>query len=622
MAQPECPYQSQFLTGFLPEMQRYDTDVLIFSNFLRGGTSDDYQLGEANIYNLINFEELDGLVIVPDSIKLTRVADEIKQRIRSRFKGPVVSVDEYNEDFINVSGSSTMDFEFLTDHIINKHGCRDIAFMTGPENHQHSIKRLEGFLNSMKKHGLSVLDSHIFYGDFWYYMGDNFVERLLRTDKKLPQAIMCACDQMAISIRKALEERNIRVPEDVIVTGYDCEGEGITHPHYVTSIPLFSSTVGVNAAREIIGAITGVELSLTVKKPNEEDLVFNTCGCSENKPVLPMQRFYSAYDESLNFDSGFNFMLELTITSKDVVDCLWNIDWFTHYIGDFEDFAICLCEDWENESDPSDVFFRREGYSENMIYALRKQKEEHSVDINRRFPVSRLLPVLDEPREKSVTYFFTPLHFNGRCFGYTALSLGAAARAYNISYSRWMRNVSCALESVRREANIKRLYDVISENETIAGYYDMFSSERFDEYCDKVVSEAQSSGSRMLVISAEILGYDRIRRNKDHLVTRSVVRAAATALDHAISGKSALFRMSPEEFVCIGTTIGKCGELDKLLETARSEFAENIEMLPSVGESALKLRYIIIPPDKGLDYMQLYNMLNRKKHRRTSFLGG
>lgn len=618
MAQPECPFQSHFLQGFIPELHRYDTDLLVFSNFLRGGTTDDYQRGEANIYNLIDFDMLDGIVIVPDSIKLSHAAEDIKQRIRECYKGPVVSVDEENEDFISVIGRCDNDIELLTDHIIEKHNCSDIAFMTGPESHQHSAVRLAGFLRAMKKHGLTVPESHIFYGDFWYYMADEFIDKLISTDKKLPQAIMCACDPMAISIRKALEERNIRVPEDIIVTGYDCEGDGITHPHYVTSIPLAADLVGTNAARAIIAAITQTEISPSVKQPSEQDLVFNTCGCTPNKPVLATQRFFSAYDESLDFNSGFNFMLELTITSSDTVECLWNIDWFTHYIGDFSDFCICLCEDWE--SDITDKSYRRENYTENMIYALIKRKDYHSVDIQRKFPVKQILPALDEERAKPVTYFFTPLHFNGRCFGYTALSFGTSSKAYGMSYSRWVRNVSCALESVRRESNIKRLYSVISENETVASYYDLFSCERFDEYCERIVSEAKQNGRKLLIISEKIDGFENLHK-LNATISKSVVKSAAAVLDHAVSGKSALFRVSRDIFVCVGSIDENAADINKLIADIKADFSSEIKVLTDAEGLSLSIGCMITEPESNLDYVEIYHRINGKKQRRFGFNG-
>lgn len=618
MAQPECPYQSQFLQGFIPELQRYDTDLVVFANFLRGGTTDEYQLGEANIYNLINFDMLDGIVIIPDSIKLTHVAEDIKRRLRECYTGPVVSVEEENEGFISVFGHSAEDIELLTDHVIEKHGCTDIAFMTGTQNHPHAESRLAGFMRSMEKHKLNVPQSHIFYGDFWYYMADEFIEQLLSADKKLPQAIICACDPMAISIRKALEERNIRVPGDVIVVGYDSEGDGITHPHYVTSLPHWSDYVGTNAARAVVSAITGVEISPTVKRANTDDLVFNTCGCTPNKPVLATQRFFSAYDESVDFNSGFNFMLELTITSTDTVDCLWNVDWFTHYIGDFEDFSICLCEDWQNENDMTDKNYRKTGYTDNMIYALTKRRDYHSVDIQRKFPVSCLLPVLDEPREKPVTYFFTPLHFNGRCFGYTALSFGTSAKSYNMSYSRWIRNVSCALESVRREANIRRLYNVISENETIASYYDLFSCERFDEYCERVVTEAKRNERRLLIISARIVNFENIRKF-NAIMSKSVVKAAASALDHAVSGKSTLFRVSHDVFMCVGSIDEKTTDVNKMIADIRADFSAELKVLGEVGEVSLSVGCMVTNPESNIDYIGVYKKINGKKQRKLGF---
>lgn len=47
-------------------------------------------------------------------------------------------------------------------HLIEVHGYKDIAYLTGKKNHPHSIQRLQAFLDCMEEHGLKVSEDRVF----------------------------------------------------------------------------------------------------------------------------------------------------------------------------------------------------------------------------------------------------------------------------------------------------------------------------------------------------------------------------------------------------------------------------------------------------------------------------
>lgn len=58
------------------------------------------------------------------------------------------------------------------------------------------------------------------YGDFWSIPTENAVKKLI-AENRLPKAFICANDTMAITVCGVLADNNIKVPEDIIVTGFD-----------------------------------------------------------------------------------------------------------------------------------------------------------------------------------------------------------------------------------------------------------------------------------------------------------------------------------------------------------------------------------------------------------------
>lgn len=70
----------------------------------------------------------------------------------------------------------------------------------------------------------------ISYGEFWSVPTENAVEQLFVRRRSLPQAIICANDAMAITAVSVLKRHGIKIPENVIVTGFD----GINEIRYST----------------------------------------------------------------------------------------------------------------------------------------------------------------------------------------------------------------------------------------------------------------------------------------------------------------------------------------------------------------------------------------------------
>lgn len=58
------------------------------------------------------------------------------------------------------------------------------------------------------------------YGDFWSLPAQEAVKKLI-AEKRVPKALVCANDNMAIAAVAVLNENGISVPDDVVVTGYD-----------------------------------------------------------------------------------------------------------------------------------------------------------------------------------------------------------------------------------------------------------------------------------------------------------------------------------------------------------------------------------------------------------------
>jgi LacI family transcriptional regulator len=108
----------------------------------------------------------------------------------------------------------------LTTHLIVDHGLRDLAFVSGAEDSPDAAARFTGFQDALAAARLPVPKEPAVRGDFTQ-AGGRAATRTLLDRGPLPQGLVFANDQMAVGAYDVLEQRGLRVPEDVAVVGFD-----------------------------------------------------------------------------------------------------------------------------------------------------------------------------------------------------------------------------------------------------------------------------------------------------------------------------------------------------------------------------------------------------------------
>ena len=289
VGQADESLQRRFITGVTKQAFRINQDVCVFSMYKKYQDTAERDKGESNIFTLANPDFFDGIIILKDTIQTPNAADELEKRLNKTYKGPVLVVDLESKYYDSVFIDSYTPVKELTDHLIEVHGLTDIAFLTGKKKHRHSIERMNAFLKSMKNHGLEVPEDRIIEGDFWDESGELCLDYLLNCGKPLPEAVVTANDAMAIGLCKAMEEKGLRVPEDMIVVGADSNEEGQTSPKIVTSYISPGEELGEFA----VGALEDIRLG---RKPMHFEgraqlLLGETCGCMK----APVSDFNTRY---------------------------------------------------------------------------------------------------------------------------------------------------------------------------------------------------------------------------------------------------------------------------------------------------------------------------------------
>jgi len=122
----------------------------------------------------------------------------------------------------------------LVDHLI-KAGHKKIATIAGELTTQAGQLRLEGFKEALAENGITVPKSYITFGDFLRTPARKAAEQLLALEDR-PTAIFAASDVMAMELIDVAKSKNIQVPDDLSVIGFDDNPLNRTSPVKLTTV--------------------------------------------------------------------------------------------------------------------------------------------------------------------------------------------------------------------------------------------------------------------------------------------------------------------------------------------------------------------------------------------------
>ena len=215
--------------GFLPLCIAFD----------RNGIESRGEESIREFMNMFRVPELAGIMLFGEMIRSDTINQHII-RIAGEKKIPVFMLERQYEGCINMDLQYHEGFEKVARHMIEDHGCRDIVMVAGIKGNSYSEDRIDLCRRILEEHGGSLPPEKVIYGDYWDEPTMRALDGYFSGGGRMPQAFLCANDAMAITVCIYLSERNVRVPQEVLVAGFDGILPGENHePSLTTARPDF-----------------------------------------------------------------------------------------------------------------------------------------------------------------------------------------------------------------------------------------------------------------------------------------------------------------------------------------------------------------------------------------------
>ncbi len=544
-------YMNRICAGASKQANALGYDLIILTMAFNIGNNTEIQFGEENIFTLLNNESVDGVILLLgnalNSGLLSKISDTVK-----KMGIPMVSVESEVSGEKCIYPDDSVLFEQMTDHFIEQHRCRNVMCLTGIEGVEISESRLKGYKRSLAKHGIKIKEENIIYGDFWKMSASKLAEELVSATREMPDAIVCANDSMAVTLCNSLINNGVRVPEDVMISGYDCSRYATENVPSITTIFPDNDLLGAKAAVSLHHLITGDNAEL-LRFTGGSLLFLGSCGCNKGLDYVVRKRtnyaqFVKQYETYYN-NSG---MIESLSKARTLEHLLRKITHFIYLLVDLDIFMLCVDKNWADFENPDEDAYLRKGYPEKLDVQMFYRFGEYDFGTYE-FESKEIIPSFSrEYNPEPSTYFLMPLHFMDRCFGYSVFKFKDADITVSHIFSSWNRDISLALEFLRvrtRFTAINQRLSLSSLRDTLTGVY---NRQGFKRYSEKIFKRVKKENKKLFVLMADLDMLKHINDNFGHIEGDNAITVCANGLNTCCKNNEICARIGGDEYAIVG----------------------------------------------------------------------
>ena len=558
MSKPSLAYQTGILKGVYSVAFAHNCNVAVFGSSHPRDSVPAHE-GEMSMFKLINYDKLAGVIYVPDAVMYDKrdevVTEPFLKAVREKHV-PAVTIDHHYDGVPCYMCDDKPVVKSMISHMIEVHGCKDIAYLSGKADHPHSIARMEAFREAMSEHGLEVQPNREYFGDFWYSCGEPFCDFITGAPNGMPEAIVCANGPMAESVYRGLKKRGYHIPSDVRLASFE---EAASPAPFITSTNRSTVSVGRAACeglfkvieRESVPEFTNVMSDIT-------DNFQITCGCSsaDDFDLLEMCK-NTEKETSTSFFSEFNTMRDSMAAISTADDMLWCMDFYTFYLQDFKGFYLCMCDGWNDQKQLMDEKQKTTEFTPEMTlyythYYDGKGELHKMVGDQGRFSRDDMFPLLTDGEDEPKAYVMRSLHFQDRLFGYAAITYGDRLQTPIDIFDNWINDFSMSLEALRRLSSARLLYNKMQLDAITDKMTGLFNRNGFNHMFPRMLRHAESAKMNAAVILGDLNGLKYVNDTFGHGEGDEIIKTAAKAIRECTVPKADTennFRIGGDEFV-------------------------------------------------------------------------
>ena len=635
-----CGAQDEATSAYIAAITNHAKELgyktLIFNSFADYFTDSSPQNPTRAVFRIVNYDILDGIIILTETIKSQGIVEEITSCAKLR-NIPVASILTPVEGCYNVTFDFRENFKKIIDHIIEEHSCKRIYFMSGFKGNDFAEDRLNCYRESMAEHGLEVDERGIGYGDFWDQPTYAAMEKWIHDDKlPKPDAIVCANDSMAIAVCLKLSEYGYKVPDDVIVTGHDgIEAEKCHSPRLTTAITNIEGAS--KRAVEIIDEV------LHGGNPSKNETVPSTlvlsesCGCkamtshSLNQKISDLS---AAIASQAGFENHLNMMAmrlsedndfdTFRINLAEYMESSWShAAWICMAPGCMTPRPLTADElaDDTTYDPPETRFFD----GDKLVNVLSWEKGIKYSPVSVTFDRTEILPNLMEKLEKHDMIFFCPIHFRNLPQGYIGFCSTLENSPFKFTQT-FMSYLNMILEVMKQKLFINATVSQLKSMYILDFMTSLYNRRGFYSKIKPRLESCVSLKYDLMVVSVDMDGLKTINDNHGHSEGDHAIKKLSSLLCQCADDNTIVARFGGDEFVVAAV----CPDGETTAKKFKTTLKRKLDAYNEISDKPYKISasvgVSITKPDENTNLDELIELAdsimyrqkaNRKKLRGT-----
>lgn len=551
--------ESKIITQIVKNAKKNDINVLLFcslmmkSDFPAGiEANSNLVKGESEIFNLINYKTIDGLIIFGNSIYKEETILEIAKNCEKNHI-PYINVNDPTHMLAhNVTISNSDSMEQIMEHLLEDHRLRKINFIGGFRDNKETTERLNAYKKLLTKYNIPIEEDRIAYGHFWNHAIE-CTKNFLRKD--FPEAIVCANDTMAIFVIDYLKSEGYRVPQDIIVTGFDGISDAFSYDPSLTTVRHRFEHTGDVAFEMMMKLMSGLH---NVKDAciESELILQESCGCGTHK------RRYGEIGQRYEKQNAYHTFTKQMVRADIHASNESNIDaLFDHISSPLSYFSLknfMYCVD--------------SGLSSDEKYFLNQKVQKYGIPqkvvgvvpfytnyfTGPKFFSKDLLNYDFLNTEESCFRIFTPMYYKNKCLGYIAYEPEDYSAFESRNFMLWVYNSAEKIGSFC----LKQELEMLNETDHFTGLYNRRGMEK---YFLQVYKDVIPNDEYISVICIDIDYLKTINDKYGHEGGDNAIYQTSQAIKYAFAKNGICVRTGGDEF-CVLLHSPKKQNIEKLIE--------------------------------------------------------
>jgi DNA-binding LacI/PurR family transcriptional regulator len=260
------PYYTEILEGAEDEASKAN-----YSFFLFSVSYDEKELNK--VMRKVIQERFSGVVMVG---RLDKQAETVIIELYKR-DIPMALIDK-TLDYYNINSIVSDNAKGAYDAVkyLVSLGHKDIAFIGASPKKNVTQERLRGAEEALSEVGLKFDPQWVAQSDLHVHGGYKAMSRILESAKR-PSAVFAINDETAIGAMRAINEKNLQIPTDISVIGFDdIDWAAYTAPP-LTTVKIYKKEIGSSAVKKVIDQIEGKTFLSTKSTMPTELIIRQSC---------------------------------------------------------------------------------------------------------------------------------------------------------------------------------------------------------------------------------------------------------------------------------------------------------------------------------------------------------